>query len=1698
MGLRYLFGPVDATFAEEYLGGPRQAGDCLVFDSAPGTDLVIRPDDTWEDICACLPFGWRPDFVALTLAYTAVPAAFWRIPVPLVGLASNSNLLWHSYRRVLRRCDMVLTDTVSAEHIRQAGLRQVHVANLFGLGRSFLELAQRDTTKDLDIVFVGNLQPAVQRERLAWLGRLARLADRWHIAIRTSVSGEEYRALLARARVVFNRSIRGECNRRALEATAAGALLFQEAGNREVPAFFREGEEYIAYPDADLEQRLDYYLTHEEQRRHIAAAGRCRALGYGYEALWTAALGHVEAEWPWLQERALARSGPSITPGRSTQPGAEPLTPPEDEMVEDLLTRTWQALSISRMDDPLLVAQLESAVLAHPFSASLRNALGLTRTLAGAVAGPMTMEQVVTAAVHFSQATTCDPTHVVAALNLVEVLAGIGHTEQAVAEAQRALALLDEGVPLAPDVLDAGRFPPGFDLFRVEWERAAWENAGRPEAERQAKFQLLRWRLHTLLGELTGDLIHFQEAAHLRPELGPTQAALGCALGRAGRADLAIVPLTQAVHANPFDMDAARALAQALLQTGAVTERCRLVEEYRRLAQAAPQVVSIEPWFAEEPVAGQIPSQAGTQEYGQGAFRPMSQPEFERRFGHLDTTRALCAFTPPHDTHVVLTLLAHARPRRILEIGTAAGHMTANLTEWSPDDAVVFTLGTVTEFHPADGPQGTETPPRAAFGIQANHFGRADKVLFINADSLRYDFQRLGSIEFAFVDGAHDLEHVLSDTRNAYKILAPGGWLVWHDVGSSTPWVEVDEALVRAGLPESIHHVEGTGVAFLRKRQPEEVLNPQRQPLAVLWEGPQASLHSLALVNRMVCRGLIERGHDVSLWPHGELGGEASEVSLPEPLVSHLFKPLGRPADVQVRHQWPPDFTPPPSGHWVMIQPWEYGSLPREWVGPILEGVDEVWAYTRHVRDCYTRSGVPADRVHVVPLGVDTSQFHPQVPPLALKTRKRFSFLFVGGTIARKGIDLVLAAYTQTFSAADDVCLVIKDMGVGTFYQGQTSEELIRQTQSQPGAPEVEYLDQALSAEELAGLYTACDCLVHPYRGEGFGLPIAEAMACGLTVVVTGHGAALDFCSDATAYLIPAKVVHFPEKRVGDLETVDYPWLAEPDLQALKNLLRRVVAHPGEARVKGHAAWKHIRDHFTWDHATRVVEQRLEALRQRPIRRFTPAVPSRTPTVAPATPREGRQRVSLSMIVKNEERNLPTCLGSVADLVDDIVVVDTGSTDRTREIAASFGARVFDFGWVDSFAEARNASLHQVTGDWVLWLDGDDLVDDQNRQRLRTLLSSLKDEKAAYVMKCLCLPEHDTGAVTVVDHVRLFRYHPDLRWEYRVHEQILGALRRQGAEIRLADIVIHHTGYQDPAHRPRKVERDLRLLQLQDRETPDDPFVLFNLGSLYSELNRPAEALPLFRRSLKRSSPQDSIVRKLYALITICHRQLGQTQEALAVCREGLACCPNDVELLYTEARLLQETGDLSGAIARLNHVLRMPPADYFASVDPGLRGYKARLLLGQLYRGQGLLGEAEAAWRTAVEENPEFGPAWLELGQLYLAQGRWDEFERILGNLQTQPRHAEEAALLQARGHLARKEFSAARRLLEEVIARTPKAIYPRQLLTHVLLQEGKDWAVAERALRDILALDPRHGEARNNLAILLRQLGRAHEVSW
>jgi glycosyltransferase involved in cell wall biosynthesis len=370
----------------------------------------------------------------------------------------------------------------------------------------------------------------------------------------------------------------------------------------------------------------------------------------------------------------------------------------------------------------------------------------------------------------------------------------------------------------------------------------------------------------------------------------------------------------------------------------------------------------------------------------------------------------------------------------------------------------------------------------------------------------------------------------------------------------------------------------------------------------IIWEGDQFANNSLAQVNRELTNQLILRKNNISLLTDKNDEWQPAEED-------HFFVNLNmynilKTADIHIRHKFPPDFSEPSSGKWVMIQPWEFGSLPKKWVQEFSTKVDEMWVPTNYVKECYVDSGIPTDRVYVVPNGFNPNDFNKNANPYRLKTKKKFKFLFVGGTIYRKGIDLLLKAYSELFAQSDDVCLVIKDMGGSSFYKKQNFREDIYQLMNKHNSPEIEYIDSFLSTEEMSGLYKACDTLVHPYRGEGFGMPIIESMACGLPVIVTNGGACLDFCNSENSFLVDAEKTYYKNKHVGGEETIDYPWLFEPSQEELKRTMILALNDSELLKSKSEKALFDVSEHFTWEKIAQNVEHRVDELSKKEIFRF--------------------------------------------------------------------------------------------------------------------------------------------------------------------------------------------------------------------------------------------------------------------------------------------------------------------------------------------------------------------------------------------------------------------------------------------------------------------------------------------------------------
>jgi tetratricopeptide (TPR) repeat protein len=240
------------------------------------------------------------------------------------------------------------------------------------------------------------------------------------------------------------------------------------------------------------------------------------------------------------------------------------------------------------------------------------------------------------------------------------------------------------------------------------------------------------------------------------------------------------------------------------------------------------------------------------------------------------------------------------------------------------------------------------------------------------------------------------------------------------------------------------------------------------------------------------------------------------------------------------------------------------------------------------------------------------------------------------------------------------------------------------------------------------------------------------------------------------------------------------------------------------------------------------------------------------------------------------------------------------------------------------------------------------------------------------VVRCACDPGPDgAGGETVVDHIRQFPVIEGVRWTYRVHEQILPALKRAGVPVEWTDITVRHTGYADRELRSRKLERDCRILREELAERPDDPFTLFNLGSISIEREQWDEALGYLRRSLARSAPTDSITRKLFALIARAHQMRGDLPTALKCCAEGLSFDAEDAELLFRKAVVHRHSGEPGEAEQCWRRILTLSRPQKFASVDQGIYGHLTRRNLAALAKERGDLDEAERQRRAVLAECP-------------------------------------------------------------------------------------------------------------------------------
>ncbi|MBO8127809.1 MAG: glycosyltransferase [Peptococcaceae bacterium] len=354
-------------------------------------------------------------------------------------------------------------------------------------------------------------------------------------------------------------------------------------------------------------------------------------------------------------------------------------------------------------------------------------------------------------------------------------------------------------------------------------------------------------------------------------------------------------------------------------------------------------------------------------------------------------------------------------------------------------------------------------------------------------------------------------------------------------------------------------------------------------------------------------------------------------------------------------------------------------------------------------------------------------------------------------------------------------------------------------------------------------------------------------------------------------------------------------------------------------------------------------------------------------------------KISLCMIVKDEEQNIRRCLSSVAGAVDEIIVVDTGSTDSTPQIAREFGALVHSFPWNDNFSDARNASLELATGDWILFLDADEELAKESRDVLRALTAD--DTVEGYFVKIINYLGNEGWIEACPDLVfRLFRNRPDYRFHGAVHEQIVDVIleRNNQARYQIADnLVINHYGYlnQQIAAKDKK-NRNLALLQRELAKDPDNRLLRYHYGVELYRAERYEEAAEELTKAANGIDPQTIYLPKLLRYIVLAYHAAGRPEQALEIIQQGLSLFPNYADLYYYGGVISYEQRDYARAYEFFQRALEMPEQPAYYAPFSGIRGFRSYYQLGRLAEIFLNYEEALRYYIAGLRDNPSFTPA--------------------------------------------------------------------------------------------------------------------------
>jgi GT2 family glycosyltransferase/glycosyltransferase involved in cell wall biosynthesis len=434
-------------------------------------------------------------------------------------------------------------------------------------------------------------------------------------------------------------------------------------------------------------------------------------------------------------------------------------------------------------------------------------------------------------------------------------------------------------------------------------------------------------------------------------------------------------------------------------------------------------------------------------------------------------------------------------------------------------------------------------------------------------------YNTIGGLNPAYFSYYEDSDYCMRARRAGFQIVVTGAVQIIHHENTSSRVNQSDwQAMFSMGRQ-------------IFERTWRETLD-QRYTRHVVWHSLFAASTGYATSSRELVRELDAALVDVRT--ACIFGTDYTEPKTNDPRVDQL---LSRPKDLrlpQVVYSQADAFIKNSGRIKIGFTMHETDGLPADWVQQC-NAMDEVWTPTAWGKEVFQASGV-TQPIHVIPLGFNPDYFHPQI--MRRRPQARYVFLSVFDWIERKAPDLLIKAYTRTFAPHEDVLLILKVGNSDPYFD--LPRHLASLIGSGPTPPISVLLNQKIPAAEMGALYRSADCFVLPTRGEGWGMPTLEAMACGLPVISTGWGAQSEFLHAGVGY--PLAIRGLAPAITRSPYYAGTQW-AEPDLDHLCTLMRYVYENPEAAAAVGAAAAIEVHQRWTWQHAAEKIIARLDCLR---------------------------------------------------------------------------------------------------------------------------------------------------------------------------------------------------------------------------------------------------------------------------------------------------------------------------------------------------------------------------------------------------------------------------------------------------------------------------------------------------------------------